>query len=131
MKLYSKSKLANILVSNHFAKKHSDVLVSCALHPGAIRTDLVRRGLAYSDYSCLGSDIVNTDTHLFGSGSSNRCTTAPHRVSDIYFAGMVQARGHIVLTNGLCMQDRSVHTAVGCYSCDAIANHCPGTYIFV
>ncbi|KAJ7312961.1 hypothetical protein DFH08DRAFT_896300 [Mycena albidolilacea] len=41
-KLYGESKLGNIIVSNHFAKKHSDVLVSCALHPGAIRTDLVR-----------------------------------------------------------------------------------------
>ncbi|KAF8176332.1 hypothetical protein K438DRAFT_1607472, partial [Mycena galopus ATCC 62051] len=28
--LYGESKLANILVSNHFAKKHSEVLVSCA-----------------------------------------------------------------------------------------------------
>ncbi|KAF7369232.1 Short-chain dehydrogenase/reductase family protein [Mycena venus] len=41
-KLYGQSKLANILISNHFAKKHSDVLVSCAVHPGAIRTELVR-----------------------------------------------------------------------------------------
>ncbi|KAJ7339754.1 hypothetical protein DFH08DRAFT_783354 [Mycena albidolilacea] len=40
--LYGESKIGNILISNYFAKKHSDVLVSCALHPGVIKTDLVR-----------------------------------------------------------------------------------------
>ncbi|KAJ7660835.1 NAD(P)-binding protein [Mycena polygramma] len=39
-RLYGESKLGNILVSNHWAKMHSDVLVSCALHPGSVRTDL-------------------------------------------------------------------------------------------
>ncbi|KAJ6611336.1 NAD-P-binding protein [Mycena sp. CBHHK59/15] len=34
--LYSESKIGNIF----FAKAHSDVLVSCALHPGGIKTDL-------------------------------------------------------------------------------------------
>ncbi|KAJ6552999.1 hypothetical protein B0H19DRAFT_1377706 [Mycena capillaripes] len=41
-RLYGESKLANILVSNHFAKTHSVILVSCAVHPGAIQTELVR-----------------------------------------------------------------------------------------
>ncbi|KAJ6501765.1 NAD(P)-binding protein [Mycena vulgaris] len=39
-RLYGESKLGNIVISNHFAKTHSDVLVSCALHPGSVRTDL-------------------------------------------------------------------------------------------
>ncbi|KAF8152852.1 hypothetical protein K438DRAFT_1623060 [Mycena galopus ATCC 62051] len=39
-RLYGESKLGNILVSNHLAKKYSDVLVSCALHPGSVRTNL-------------------------------------------------------------------------------------------
>ncbi|KAJ7347303.1 hypothetical protein DFH08DRAFT_809063 [Mycena albidolilacea] len=34
------SKIGNILVSNYFARTHADVLVSCALHPGGIKTDL-------------------------------------------------------------------------------------------
>ncbi|KAJ7278985.1 NAD(P)-binding protein [Mycena rebaudengoi] len=42
MKLYGESKLGNIFVSNYFAKTHSDVLVSCALHPGIIKTNLNR-----------------------------------------------------------------------------------------
>ncbi|KAJ7362911.1 hypothetical protein DFH08DRAFT_1025398 [Mycena albidolilacea] len=40
--LYGESKIGNIFISNYFAKKHSDVLVSCALHPGVIKTDLQR-----------------------------------------------------------------------------------------
>ncbi|KAJ7250169.1 hypothetical protein B0H12DRAFT_1210963 [Mycena haematopus] len=39
-RLYGESKLGNIMISNHFVKTHSDVLVSCALHPGSVRTDL-------------------------------------------------------------------------------------------
>ncbi|KAJ7225004.1 NAD(P)-binding protein [Mycena rebaudengoi] len=37
--LYGESKLGNILVSNHLAKAHADILVSCALHPGGIRSN--------------------------------------------------------------------------------------------
>ncbi|KAJ7675265.1 NAD-binding protein [Mycena rosella] len=40
--LYGESKIGNILISNYFAKKYSNVLVSCALHPGGIRTELGR-----------------------------------------------------------------------------------------
>ncbi|KAJ7493609.1 NAD(P)-binding protein [Mycena latifolia] len=39
-RLYGESKLGNIIVSNYFAKTHADVLVSCSLHPGSVRTDL-------------------------------------------------------------------------------------------
>ncbi|KAK7064982.1 NAD(P)-binding protein [Favolaschia claudopus] len=39
-RLYGESKLGNILLSNYLARAHSDVLVSCALHPGSVRTDL-------------------------------------------------------------------------------------------
>ncbi|KAJ7278990.1 NAD(P)-binding protein [Mycena rebaudengoi] len=42
MKLYGESKLGNIFVSNYFAKTHSSVLVSCALHPGIVKTDVGR-----------------------------------------------------------------------------------------
>ncbi|KAJ7084581.1 NAD(P)-binding protein [Mycena belliarum] len=42
--LYGQSKLGNILVSNYLARKYSDVLVSCAIHPGFIRTDLFQYG---------------------------------------------------------------------------------------
>ncbi|KAJ7744160.1 NAD(P)-binding protein [Mycena metata] len=41
--LYGQSKLANIIVSNHFARTHSGVLISCALHPGSVRTDLQKQ----------------------------------------------------------------------------------------
>ncbi|KAF7350730.1 Short-chain dehydrogenase/reductase family protein [Mycena sanguinolenta] len=41
--LYGQSKLGNILISNHFAAKY-DTLVSTALHPGGIRTELRRYG---------------------------------------------------------------------------------------
>ncbi|KAJ7838636.1 NAD(P)-binding protein [Mycena olivaceomarginata] len=39
-RLYGESKLGNIIISNHFARTHRDVLISCALHPGSVRTDL-------------------------------------------------------------------------------------------
>ncbi|KAJ6610601.1 hypothetical protein B0H10DRAFT_2224865 [Mycena sp. CBHHK59/15] len=41
-RLYGESKIGNIFISNYFAKKYSDVLVSCALHPGGIKTELPR-----------------------------------------------------------------------------------------
>ncbi|KAJ7083875.1 NAD(P)-binding protein [Mycena epipterygia] len=41
-RLYGQSKLGNIIVSNHLAKTHSAVLVSCALHPGSVRSPLQR-----------------------------------------------------------------------------------------
>ncbi|KAJ6476509.1 hypothetical protein C8R47DRAFT_1141652 [Mycena vitilis] len=40
--LYGQSKTGNIFISNYFAKTHSDVLVSAALHPGTIQTELSR-----------------------------------------------------------------------------------------
>ncbi|KAJ6494008.1 hypothetical protein C8R47DRAFT_395405 [Mycena vitilis] len=43
-RLYGASKLGNIIISNYFARVHEDVLVSCALHPGFIATDLGRHG---------------------------------------------------------------------------------------
>ncbi|KAF7328394.1 Short-chain dehydrogenase/reductase family protein [Mycena venus] len=45
--LYGESKIGNIFVSNYFAKAHSDVLVSCALHPGGIKTDLQRHSAGW------------------------------------------------------------------------------------
>ncbi|KAJ7205901.1 hypothetical protein C8J57DRAFT_1404980, partial [Mycena rebaudengoi] len=39
-RLYGESKLGNILVSNYFARVHSEVLVSTAVHPGGIRSKL-------------------------------------------------------------------------------------------
>ncbi|KAJ7829786.1 hypothetical protein B0H14DRAFT_2809218, partial [Mycena olivaceomarginata] len=40
--LYGEIKLGNILISNYFAKTHSDVLISCSLHPGSINIELTR-----------------------------------------------------------------------------------------
>lgn len=45
--LYGQSKLGNILISNHFAEKYQDVLVSTALHPGGIQTGLRRCGFQF------------------------------------------------------------------------------------
>ncbi|KAJ6576968.1 NAD-P-binding protein [Mycena vulgaris] len=41
-RLYGESKIGNILISNSFANHYSDVLVSCAVHPGGINTELAR-----------------------------------------------------------------------------------------
>lgn len=40
--LYGQSKMGILFISNYFAKKHSDVLVSCAVHPNGVRTELSR-----------------------------------------------------------------------------------------
>ncbi|KAJ7261241.1 NAD-P-binding protein [Mycena rebaudengoi] len=45
--LHAYCKIGNIFVSNYFAKAHSDVLVSCALHPGVIKTDLQRHATGW------------------------------------------------------------------------------------
>ncbi|KAJ7100925.1 NAD(P)-binding protein [Mycena belliarum] len=41
-KLYGESKMGNVFISNYFATKHADVLVSCAVHPGGIKSDIGR-----------------------------------------------------------------------------------------
>ncbi|KAJ7438006.1 NAD(P)-binding protein [Mycena galericulata] len=43
-KFYGASKLGNIIVSDYYAQNHSDILVSCSLHPGLIRSGLQRHG---------------------------------------------------------------------------------------
>ncbi|KAJ7052922.1 NAD-P-binding protein [Mycena amicta] len=40
--LYAQSKLIGVMLSNHLAKKHSDILVASAVHPGSINTELKR-----------------------------------------------------------------------------------------
>ncbi|KAF8167072.1 NAD-binding protein [Mycena galopus ATCC 62051] len=41
-RIYGESKLGNIFASNYWAREHADVLVSCAVHPGGIKTELGR-----------------------------------------------------------------------------------------
>ncbi|KAJ7114654.1 NAD(P)-binding protein [Mycena crocata] len=48
-RLYGQSKLGNLIISNHFAREYSDVLVSCAVHPGFIATDLGRHLDSFSN----------------------------------------------------------------------------------
>ncbi|KAF7374115.1 Short-chain dehydrogenase/reductase family protein [Mycena sanguinolenta] len=45
--LYGESKIGNIFVSNYFARTYSDALVSCALHPGGIKTELQRHSAGW------------------------------------------------------------------------------------
>ncbi|KAF8195292.1 hypothetical protein K438DRAFT_1760948 [Mycena galopus ATCC 62051] len=47
LELYHESKIGNVFVSNYFAKAHSDVLVSCAISPGPINTDLQRHAAGF------------------------------------------------------------------------------------
>ncbi|KAJ6577018.1 NAD-P-binding protein [Mycena vulgaris] len=46
-RLYGESKIGNILISNYFAKTYSGVLVSCAVHPGGIKTELQRHSASW------------------------------------------------------------------------------------
>ncbi|KAJ7455107.1 NAD-P-binding protein [Mycena latifolia] len=46
-RLYGESKIGNILISNYFAKKYSAVLVSCAVHPGGIESELQRHSASW------------------------------------------------------------------------------------
>nr|GAT60381.1 short-chain dehydrogenase/reductase family protein [Mycena chlorophos] len=41
-RLYGQSKLTNILMSNYFARLHAGRIVSCAVHPGPVKTELGR-----------------------------------------------------------------------------------------
>ncbi|KAF7360538.1 Short-chain dehydrogenase/reductase family protein [Mycena venus] len=49
-RLYGESKMGNILVSKYFARTHANVLASCAVHPGGIKTELSR----YAMTICAG-----------------------------------------------------------------------------
>ncbi|KAJ6518109.1 NAD(P)-binding protein [Mycena vitilis] len=45
--LYGESKMGNLFISNYFARAHKDVLVSCGLHPGGIKTELQRHSAGW------------------------------------------------------------------------------------
>ncbi|KAJ6462604.1 NAD(P)-binding protein [Mycena sanguinolenta] len=57
-RLYGESKLGNVFVANYFAEKYGDVLVSCSLHPGGIKTELGRLG-AYTQL--WGATVADGD----------------------------------------------------------------------
>ncbi|KAJ7913368.1 NAD(P)-binding protein [Mycena leptocephala] len=59
--LYGASKLGNIIVSDYCAKNHSDVLVSCALHPGLIKSGIQRNGPGFLK---LISTFAFSPTHV-------------------------------------------------------------------
>ncbi|KAF8266753.1 NAD(P)-binding protein [Lactarius quietus] len=42
LELYNKSKFGNVVVARELARRHGDKIVSTSLHPGNIRTDLLR-----------------------------------------------------------------------------------------
>ncbi|KAJ7235373.1 NAD-P-binding protein [Mycena rebaudengoi] len=68
-RLYGESKLGNILVSNYFARVHSDVLVSTALHPGGIRSELARHRPGWQQmgaYTQLWAGTVATLAQITG-----------------------------------------------------------------
>ncbi|KAJ7630227.1 NAD(P)-binding protein [Roridomyces roridus] len=48
--LYGGSKIGNIYIANYWAKTHSDVLVSCSVHPGGIRSELTRHSMSLMQY---------------------------------------------------------------------------------
>ncbi|KAJ7269679.1 NAD-P-binding protein [Mycena rebaudengoi] len=62
-RLYGQSKIGNIVISNYYAKTHSDVLVSCALHPGIIRTELGRHAPTFLQRV---GNMVGAYTQLWG-----------------------------------------------------------------
>ncbi|KZV84375.1 hypothetical protein EXIGLDRAFT_291125 [Exidia glandulosa HHB12029] len=48
LSLYGQSKFGNIVVSNEFARRYGDKIVSISLHPGGIKTNLGRHsGFAF------------------------------------------------------------------------------------
>ncbi|KAJ7459597.1 NAD-P-binding protein [Mycena galericulata] len=87
--LYGESKLGNIYISNYFAKTYSRVLVSCALHPGRIKTELTRYsarwmqmiGNAFFDpapmgaYTQLWGATVARPAQITGQVKFNLCPT--------------------------------------------------------
>ncbi|KAJ7652265.1 hypothetical protein B0H14DRAFT_2659506 [Mycena olivaceomarginata] len=66
--LYGQSKLGKILISNYFAKTHSEVLVSCSLH-GSINTELTRplQTRSSTRAASLNFGWVPTSSHCAGS----------------------------------------------------------------
>jgi hypothetical protein len=67
--LYGQSKIGNVFISNYFAKTHSDVLVSCALHPGSIKTELQRCVSLSRSVNFYSDSNVDPGTQPGGSGS--------------------------------------------------------------
>jgi NAD(P)-dependent dehydrogenase (short-subunit alcohol dehydrogenase family) len=58
---YGQSKLANILFSNELSKRYSHTgLTSNALHPGTIKTELLR----HAHFSLSGNSILSTISYI-------------------------------------------------------------------
>lgn len=90
--LYGASKAGNILLSNHYAKNHSDVLVSCALHPGYIQSGLqryvgsvhsIRCVIPESEFICLILSGTVCFSNAWRASFSHRRMSAPTRSSGL------------------------------------------------
>ncbi|KAJ7743583.1 NAD(P)-binding protein [Mycena metata] len=55
-RLYGQSKMGNVLISNYFARTYSKFLVSCALDPGGIQTELDRHAGGF--FRSLGNVLL-------------------------------------------------------------------------
>ncbi|KAJ7054315.1 hypothetical protein C8F01DRAFT_1212025 [Mycena amicta] len=59
------SKLGNILISNYFAKLYPGVIVSCAVHPGPIKTELGRVGAYTQLWAGTTASVEEMNTKYF------------------------------------------------------------------
>ncbi|KAJ7264378.1 hypothetical protein C8J57DRAFT_1470514 [Mycena rebaudengoi] len=81
--VYGQSKLGNIIVSNWHAKEYKDILVSCALHPGTIRSGVMQhvgewQGKIWNAIMCYPT-IMGTLTQLWAG-----TTASPEEINGQY-----------------------------------------------
>jgi hypothetical protein len=116
-RLYGQSKIGNIVISNYYAKTHSDVLVSCALHPGGIRTEL-QRYLSIIHFS-VSYLTKPKDMHPHSSSGWEICFCILLRNAPLHFPAHHK-------TNLPRIQDGRIYTALGRHCCDSCSNNWPG-----
>ncbi|KAJ7476685.1 NAD(P)-binding protein [Mycena latifolia] len=81
--LYGASKLGNIIMSDHYAMNHADVLVSCSLHPGLIKSGIQRHGpgiLKFVKTLAFSPTPVGAYTQLWAG-----TTASPEEINGKYF----------------------------------------------
>ncbi|KAJ6553017.1 NAD-P-binding protein, partial [Mycena capillaripes] len=91
--LYGGSKLGNIIVSDYYTRNHADVLVSCSLHPGLIKSGIQRNGpgiLKFISGIAFSATSVGAYTQLWAG-----TTASAEEINGKYFlpVGIAKAPG--------------------------------------
>jgi len=84
VKAYGWSKLANVYFTRELARRFEGVIISTAVHPGGVRTELARHISGFNRIVVQALSLVYFKTPTEGAQTSLYCATQPVRSGSFY-----------------------------------------------